>query len=128
MRKGFEGLSALVRDKLSQDPTSGHLFFFSQTRHATVSRSSFGMEAACGSAANGLNTAAFDGEAAGSLEADVGNCTRAALMWVKRAHPLIVWGGRVRDPETLHPDPSSLHAAHPARRPRTPHGARNPLG
>jgi len=28
MRKGFEGLSALVRDKLAEDPTSGHLFVF----------------------------------------------------------------------------------------------------
>lgn len=29
MCKGFEGLSALVRDKLGEDPTSGHLFVFS---------------------------------------------------------------------------------------------------
>jgi transposase len=29
MRKGFEGLSALVRDKLGEDPISGHLFVFS---------------------------------------------------------------------------------------------------
>jgi transposase len=29
MRKGFEGLSALVHDKLGEDPTSGHLFVFS---------------------------------------------------------------------------------------------------
>jgi transposase len=29
MRKGFEGLSALARDKLGEDPTSGHLFVFS---------------------------------------------------------------------------------------------------
>jgi transposase len=29
MRKGFEGLSALVRDSLSEDPTSRHLFVFS---------------------------------------------------------------------------------------------------
>jgi transposase len=28
MRKGFECLSALVRDKLAEDPTSGHLFVF----------------------------------------------------------------------------------------------------
>ena len=28
LRKGFEGLSALVRDKLAEDPTSGHFFVF----------------------------------------------------------------------------------------------------
>lgn len=28
MRKGFEGLYGLVRDQLSQDPLSGHLFLF----------------------------------------------------------------------------------------------------
>jgi transposase len=28
MRKSFEGLSGLVREKLSQDPLSGHLFLF----------------------------------------------------------------------------------------------------
>jgi transposase len=28
MRKGFEGLCGLVRDRLSCDPLSGHLFFF----------------------------------------------------------------------------------------------------
>lgn len=27
MRKGFEGLYGLVRDKLCYDPLSGHLFF-----------------------------------------------------------------------------------------------------
>jgi transposase len=29
MRKGFEGLYGLVRDQLSADPLSGHLFLFS---------------------------------------------------------------------------------------------------
>ena len=28
MRKGFEGLHALVRDRLGADPLSGHLFLF----------------------------------------------------------------------------------------------------
>jgi transposase len=28
MRKGFEGLHGLVRDYLGQDPSSGHLFLF----------------------------------------------------------------------------------------------------
>jgi transposase len=29
MRKGFDGLYGLVRDRLGQDPLSGHLFLFS---------------------------------------------------------------------------------------------------
>lgn len=29
MRKGFDGLFGLVRDRLHQDPLSGHLFLFS---------------------------------------------------------------------------------------------------
>jgi transposase len=29
MRKGFDGLHGLVRDRLGQDPLSGHLFLFS---------------------------------------------------------------------------------------------------
>jgi transposase len=29
MRKGFEGLHGLVRDRLGCDPLSGHLFLFS---------------------------------------------------------------------------------------------------
>ena len=34
LRKGFEGLSALVRQKLGRDPVSGHLFLFvNRTRH-----------------------------------------------------------------------------------------------
>ena len=28
MRKGFNGLYGLVRDRLGQDPLSGHLFLF----------------------------------------------------------------------------------------------------
>ena len=28
MRKGFDGLFGLVRDRLGQDPLSGHLFLF----------------------------------------------------------------------------------------------------
>ena len=28
MRKGFDGLYGLVRDRLGQDPSSGHLFLF----------------------------------------------------------------------------------------------------
>jgi transposase len=32
MRKGFEGLHGLVRDRLLCDPVSGHLFLFSNAR------------------------------------------------------------------------------------------------
>ena len=33
MRKGFEGLYGLVRDRLSCDPLSGHVFLFTNARH-----------------------------------------------------------------------------------------------
>lgn len=38
MRKGFEGLSALVREALGKDPLSGSLFLFSNRRrtHAKI--------------------------------------------------------------------------------------------
>jgi transposase len=32
MRKGFEGLYGLVRDRLSCDPLSGHVFLFSNAQ------------------------------------------------------------------------------------------------
>jgi transposase len=32
MRKGFDGLYGLVRDRLKQDPLSGHLFLFVSVR------------------------------------------------------------------------------------------------
>ncbi|MGE3818071.1 MAG: IS66 family insertion sequence element accessory protein TnpB, partial [Isosphaeraceae bacterium] len=32
MRKGFDGLSQLVRDKIAQDPLSGHLYVFRDRR------------------------------------------------------------------------------------------------
>jgi len=34
MRKGFDGLYGLVRDRLGQDPLSGHLFLFANRTHA----------------------------------------------------------------------------------------------
>ena len=33
MRKGFEGLYGLARDRLSYDPLSGHIFLFTNARH-----------------------------------------------------------------------------------------------
>jgi transposase len=37
MRKGFEGLFALVRGQLAQDPLSGHVFAFcNRQRHQTT--------------------------------------------------------------------------------------------
>ena len=33
MRKGFEGLYGLARDRLSCDPLSGHIFLFTNARH-----------------------------------------------------------------------------------------------
>ena len=33
MRKGFDGLYGLVRDRLMCEPTSGHLFLFCNARH-----------------------------------------------------------------------------------------------
>ena len=33
MRKGFEGLYGLVRERLSCDPLSGHIFLFTNARH-----------------------------------------------------------------------------------------------
>ena len=36
MRKGFEGLFGLVRDRLGQDPLSGHLFLFSNRNHTRL--------------------------------------------------------------------------------------------
>lgn len=33
MRKGFEGLYGLVRDRLACDPLSGHVFLFANAQH-----------------------------------------------------------------------------------------------
>jgi len=33
MRKGFDGLFGLVRDRLSAEPLSGHVFLFSNAQH-----------------------------------------------------------------------------------------------
>ena len=36
MRKGFDGLAQLVRDRIAQDPLSGHLFVFRNRRRDRV--------------------------------------------------------------------------------------------
>jgi len=36
MRKGFEGLHGLVRDRLALDPLSGHLFLFSNRQRTRL--------------------------------------------------------------------------------------------
>jgi transposase len=36
MRKGFEGLHGLVRDRLNEDPLSGHLFLFANRAHTRL--------------------------------------------------------------------------------------------
>ena len=36
MRKGFDGLSQLVREKIAQDPLSGHLYVFRNRRRDRV--------------------------------------------------------------------------------------------
>jgi transposase len=36
MRKGFDGLSLLVRDKIAQDPLSGHLYVFRNRRRDRI--------------------------------------------------------------------------------------------
>ena len=36
MRKGFDGLSQLVRERIDQDPLSGHLFVFRNRRRDRV--------------------------------------------------------------------------------------------
>lgn len=36
MRKGFDGLSQLVRDRIDQDPLSGHLYVFRNRRRDRI--------------------------------------------------------------------------------------------
>jgi transposase len=36
MRKGFEGFFGLVRDRLGEDPLSGHLFLFTNHTHTRL--------------------------------------------------------------------------------------------
>ena len=48
MRKGFDGLFGLVRDRLGQDPLSGHLFLFSNRGRNAARRCWCGTAAVCG--------------------------------------------------------------------------------
>ena len=36
MRKGFDGLAQLVRERIAQDPLAGHLFVFRNKRHDRI--------------------------------------------------------------------------------------------
>ena len=36
MRKGFDGLYGMVRDRLGEDPLSGHLFLFTNRSHTRL--------------------------------------------------------------------------------------------
>jgi hypothetical protein len=41
MRKGFNGLEGLVRERLACDPTSGHIFLFANARRDRLVQASF---------------------------------------------------------------------------------------
>ena len=55
MRKGYDGLHALVANQLGEDPLSGHLFVFANRRSAPALKSYAGTAAVYGCAANALN-------------------------------------------------------------------------
>jgi transposase len=65
MRKGFDGLYGLVRDRLGQDPLSGHLFLFSN-RGRTRLKVWCGTEAVCGFARSAWRGDAFAGPRQGT--------------------------------------------------------------
>ena len=48
MRKGFDGLFGLVRDRLGQDPLSGHLFLFSNRAQKPAEGSGMGRQRTMG--------------------------------------------------------------------------------
>ena len=62
MRKGFDGLYGLVRDRLSQDPLSGHLFLFANRARSRL-KVWCGMAAGCGCAPSGWRRAVSAGRA-----------------------------------------------------------------
>ena len=48
MRKGFDGLYGLVRDRLGEDPLSGHLFLFTNRGEKPTEGSGVGRQRAMG--------------------------------------------------------------------------------
>jgi transposase len=60
MRKSFNGLHGLVRDRLECDPMSGHVFLFSNAQHNRL-KILFWDAVGYGSAQNVLRRAAFTG-------------------------------------------------------------------
>ena len=70
MRKGFEGLFGMVRDRLMIDPLSGHIFVFCNGGR-TGSKFSTGMGVVSGSAANVWKKGALAGQA---KEMKMGRC------------------------------------------------------
>ena len=60
MRKGINGLSLVVADRLSLDPFSGHLFAFCNQRRNRV-KILFWDEMAFGSSRSSLKSICFDG-------------------------------------------------------------------
>ena len=62
MRKGFDGLYALVRDRLELEPLSGHVFLFSNAQRNRLKLVS-GTAAGYGYVRNGWRAGVFDGRA-----------------------------------------------------------------
>ena len=60
LRKGFEGLYGLVRDRMLGDPLSGHVFVFSNAQRNRL-KLLFGMAAGCGCARNDWRRGASGG-------------------------------------------------------------------
>src|SRR5882724_5293020 len=60
LRKGFDGLHGLVRDRLQGEPTSGHVFLFANAQRTRLKLLVFDA-ADCGSARNAWSAVAFAG-------------------------------------------------------------------
>ena len=61
MRKGFDGLYGLVRDRLGQDPLSGHLFLFANRDAHPAEGLGVGRQRVCGCARSDWRRVAFAG-------------------------------------------------------------------
>ena len=61
MRKGFEGLYGLVRDRLQCDPLSGHVFSFANAQRNRLKVVVLGRNWVCGFVRSGWRKAAFTG-------------------------------------------------------------------